>query len=161
MASPSAWNSACRPKSRTFKRPTGGVHICADTDLKRHNLNDVQYDYFDNEQISQGSLVGFADPNSFTLPPEPRPTGAFLTRKPWDVGNSAPYGHRGDLTTMTEAIHFHGGAARVQRDAFFALSSRDRNDIVEFLKSLQAQRLSEAVSTASLLPRAIKSSRIR
>jgi len=120
------------------KVPNGGLRIRAFTDLKRHNLNDTDYDHFDNELISQGSLVGFADPDTFTIAPEQRPTGEFLTRKLWDVGNSDPYGHRGDLTTMTEAIHFHGGEARVQRDAFFALSERERSEIIEFLKTLRA-----------------------
>ena len=118
--------------------PKGGLRIRAFTDLKRHNLNDMDYDHFDNELISQGSLVGFADPETFIIPPEPRPTGEFLTRKLWDVGNSDPYGHRGDLTTMTEAIYFHGGDARVQRDAFFALPKNDRSEIIEFLKTLRA-----------------------
>ncbi len=48
-----------------------------------------------------------------------------------------PYGHRGDLTTVTEAIYFHGGAARASRDAFFAASQDDQDAVVEFLKSLQ------------------------
>ena len=43
-------------------------------------------------------------PEDFTIDPLPRPTEEFLTRKLWDVGSSDPYGHRGDLTTMTEAI---------------------------------------------------------
>jgi hypothetical protein len=61
----------------------------------------------------------------------------FLTRKLWDAGNSAPYGHRGDLTTLTQAILAHGGEGRVSRDAFAALSKDDRDEVVEFLKSLQ------------------------
>jgi CxxC motif-containing protein (DUF1111 family) len=69
---------------------------------------------------------------------EPRPTNKFLTRKLWDVGNSDPYGHRGDLTTLTEAIYFHGGDGRSQRDAFLALSADEQADIIEFLKSLRA-----------------------
>jgi CxxC motif-containing protein (DUF1111 family) len=67
----------------------------------------------------------------------PRPTEEFLTKKLWDVGNSDPYGHRGDLTTITEAIFFHGGEARDSRDALFALPQDDQNAIVEFLKALQ------------------------
>lgn len=31
------------------------------------------------------------------------PVDQFITRKLWDVGNTAPFGQRGDLTTMTEA----------------------------------------------------------
>jgi CxxC motif-containing protein (DUF1111 family) len=69
--------------------------------------------------------------------PRPRPLGQFLTARLWGVGNTDPYGHRGDLTTLSEAIHFHGGEARHARDAFFSLPRADRNAITEFLKSLQ------------------------
>lgn len=115
---------------------SGRVRVRAFTDLKRHDLNDGDYDHFANEQVPQGTLVGFADPSDFTVAPEPRPTREFLTRKLWDAGNTDPYGHRGDLTTLTEAIHFHGGEARPQRDAFFGLSADDQAAVVEFLKSL-------------------------
>jgi hypothetical protein len=115
----------------------GRARVRAFTDLKRHDLNDAEFDHFANEQLSQGSLVGFASPADFTIPPPPRPTSEFLTRKLWDVGNSDPYGHRGDLTTLTEAIHFHGGDARRERDAFFDLPQVDRDEIIEFLKTLQ------------------------
>ena len=74
------------------------------------------------------------------IPPtgaNPRPTSEFLTRKLWDVANSDPFGHRGDLTTLTEAIYFHGGDARVERDAFFSLSQASQDAIIEFLKTLQ------------------------
>jgi cytochrome c peroxidase len=120
------------------KTPGGGALVHAFTDLKRHNLNDADLDHFDNEQVAQGTLAGFADPADFTVPDEPRPTNKFLTRKLWDVGNSDPYGHRGDLTTLTEAIYFHGGDGRSQRDAFLTLSADEQADIIEFLKSLRA-----------------------
>ena len=117
----------------------GGALVRAFTDLKRHNLNDAEYDHFDNEQLPQGTLFGFASPDDFyNVPAEvDRPTGEFLTRKLWDVGNTDPYGHRGDLTTITEAIRFHGGDARDSRDAFEALSSRETDALIEFLKSHQ------------------------
>jgi cytochrome c553 len=114
----------------------GQVAVRAFTDLKRHDLNDVELNHFANEQVPQGKLNGFANPADFTIPPAPRPTGAFLSRKLWDVGNSDPYGHRGDLTTLTEAIWFHGGEARAERDAFFALPQRRQDEIIEFLKSM-------------------------
>lgn len=114
----------------------GGVIVEAFTDLKRHNLCDDELMFFCNEQLHQGSLVGFADPAEFTVPAEPRPTEEFLTRKLWDVGNSDPYGHRGDLTTISEAIYWHGGEARASRDAFMELPQASRDDVIEFLKSL-------------------------
>lgn len=113
-----------------------GAKIQAFTDLKRHNLCDEELNHFCNEQLTQGSLLGFASADDFTLDAQPRPTEEFLTRKLWDVANSDPYGHRGDLTTMTEAIHFHGGDARLERDNYFQLSEYDQASIIEFLKTL-------------------------
>jgi hypothetical protein len=127
------------PKPRLEKRPGGGAIVRAYTDLKRHNLNDADYNHFANEQLSQGMLNGFADPADFTIPPQPRPTEEFLSRKLWDVGNTDPYGHRGDLTTITEAIYYHGGDARQSRDAFFDLPQMDQARIIEFLKAQKVQ----------------------
>ena len=118
-------------------RAGGGVIVRAYTDLKRHDLNDGEINHFANEQLPQGALNGFASPEDFTVAPQPRPTQDFLTRKLWDVGNSDPFGHRGDLTMMTEAIEFHGGEARPSRDAFFARTQADQDAIIEFLKTLQ------------------------
>lgn len=118
-------------------RSGNGAIVAAFTDLKRHNLCDEELNHFCNEQVTQGTLAGFANPDDFTIPAEPRPTEQFLTRKLWDTGNSDPYGHRGDLTTLTEAIYWHGGDARESRDAFMAISQAERDEIIEFLKSLQ------------------------
>jgi CxxC motif-containing protein (DUF1111 family) len=123
---------------RLERLPEGHALVRAYTDLKRHDLNDAEYTHFANEQIAQGDLAGLAPASAFTItPPAPRPKRAFLTRKLWDLGSSAPYGHRGDLTTVTEAIYFHGGEARAARDRFFALPETDRAAVVSFLKSLQ------------------------
>ena len=99
-------------KPRLQRTLFGGAIVQAFTDLKRHNLNDADYNFFANELLPQGTLNGFAPASDFTIEPLPRPTNEFLTRKLWDAGNSDPYGHRGDLTTMTEAINYHGGDAR-------------------------------------------------
>jgi cytochrome c peroxidase len=115
--------------------PGGGARVHAYSDLKRHDLTDEDYPHFGNEQLHQGTLAGFADPGSFTVAPPPRPLGAFLTSRLWDAGDSDPYGHRGDLTTLTDAIHFHGGEARDSRNAFFGLPEREREDLIEFLKA--------------------------
>lgn len=134
---PARFHLVARSKSNLVQaRPRGRAAVRAFTDLKRHDLNDDDYDHFANEQVPQGTLVGFANPEDFTIAPRPRPTRAFLTRKLWDAGNTSPYGHRGDLTTLTEAIHYHGGDARAQRDAYFELPQDDRDAVIEFLKSL-------------------------
>ena len=41
------------------------------------------------------------------------------------------------VSTITEAILFHGGEGRASRDAFEAASEYDRTALVTFLKSLQ------------------------
>ncbi|MBL8878476.1 MAG: hypothetical protein JNG88_05080 [Phycisphaerales bacterium] len=115
----------------------GGAIIRPFTDLKRHDLTDEDTSFFGNEQLAQGKLNGFAPASDFTQDPGPRPLKQFLTRKLWDVGNSAPFGHRGDCTTLSEAIQFHGGEARQSRVAFQALSSEDQGKIIAFLYSMQ------------------------
>jgi hypothetical protein len=106
---------------RPERLPDGRAVIRAYTDLKRHDLCDAEINRFCNERLTQNGVS----------------TREFLTRKLWDVGNSAPYGHRGDLTTITEAILAHGGEGRAARDAFAALPKEERGEVVEFLKSLQ------------------------
>lgn len=119
-------------KPRLEKAPGGGAIVRPYTDLKRHNLCDdpdhpSPIRFFCNEHLAQGR------------PDQNGKPGAefFITRKLWDVGNSAPYGHRGDLTTVTEAIQAHGGEARISRDSFVALSLEDQAAIVIYLKTLQ------------------------
>ena len=119
-----------------LQRQGKGAIVRAYTDLKRYNLCDDEITHFCNEQVPQGTLAGFADPASFTVPNQPRPTEQFLTNKLWDVGNSDPYGHRGDVTTMTEAIDYHGGDARESRDAYFALPQDAQDAVIEFMKAL-------------------------
>lgn len=122
---------------RLERSASGGAVVRAFTDLKRHSLSDDEINFFANEKVPQGRLNGFAPASDFTIPPPTRPLDQFLTRKLWDVGNSDPFGHRGDCTTLTEVIEFHGGAGRASRDAFFALSEADRDKVIAFLKSMQ------------------------
>lgn len=119
-------------KPRLERAAGGGAIVRAYTDLKRHNLCDPPeapdaIRFYCNEELAQGRPEQDGRPGS----------EYFITRKLWDVGNSAPYGHRGDLTTITEAILAHGGEARASRDAFDALLVEDRAAIVDFLKTLQ------------------------
>lgn len=112
--------------------PQGGAIVRAYTDLKRHDLCDPEdhpdaIRFFCNEQLAQGRPDQDGRPG----------TEFFITRKLWDVGNSAPYGHRGDLTTLTEAILAHGGEGRKSRDIFARLPVHHQRSIVKFLKTLQ------------------------
>ena len=108
------------PSPRLERTRHGKAIVRAYTDLKRHVICDAQDPFFLNERLVQGGVA----------------LDQFLTRKLWDCGNTAPYGHRGDLSTITEAILHHAGEARPQRDAFARLSREEQQAIVEFLKSL-------------------------
>jgi len=119
-------------RPRLEKGKNGSTIVRAYTDLKRHSLCDPPSDpdpirYYCNERLAQGR------------PDQSGRPGAefFITRKLWDAGNSAPYGHRGDLTTLTEAILAHGGEARASRNAFAAQSIEDQEAVVRFLTTLQ------------------------
>lgn len=109
------------PKPWLERNVNGGAIVRAFTDLKRHVICDVLDPFFCNERVVQAGV----------------PTNQFITRKLWDVGNTAPYGHRGDLTTITEAILHHAGEARPQRASFEALTKEQQGEIVEFLNQLQ------------------------
>lgn len=129
-----------RPLVFDMTRDGEGPHLEADgngaivrayTDLKRHNLCDSPDEpgavrFYCNERLAQGRPDQDGHPG----------TEYFITRKLWDVGNSAPYGHRGDLTTITEAILAHGGEARAARDAFTGRPIGDQAAVVNFLKTL-------------------------
>lgn len=119
-------------QSPRLERDGDGAIVRAYTDLKRHDLCDPvgapdAIRFFCNEQLAQNRPEQDGNPGA----------EFFITRKLWDVGNSAPYGHRGDLTTLTEAILMHGGEARASRDAFTQLPFEDQQAVIYFLKSLQ------------------------
>src|SRR5215475_13119568 len=106
---------------RLESAPDGGAIVRAYTDLKRHNLCDDADRFFCNDMVAEPGI----------------PVGTFLTRKLWDIGSSVAFGHRGDLSTITEAIEHHAGEARTSRDNYSELSGYERAAVVEFLKTLQ------------------------
>ena len=89
-------------------------------DLKRHVITDNRINHFGNELLSQR----FVERNE------------FMTSELWGIGSTAPYGHRGDLTTLAEAIAAHGGDARQSRDQFVKLTETEKSDVIAFLKTL-------------------------
>ena len=115
-----------------LKRDGEGAIVYAYTDLKRHDLCDAEdhpdpIRFYCDENLAQDRPDQVGKPG----------TEFFLTRKLWDVGNSAPYGHRGNLTTIAEAILMHGGEARDSRDAFDGRPLADQLAVVDFLRTLQ------------------------
>jgi hypothetical protein len=61
----------------------------------------------------------------------------FTTARLWGVADTAPYMHDGRASTLTEAIHYHGGEARDARARFFALPDDDRAALLAFLRTLR------------------------
>lgn len=137
------------PGPRPERTSDGRAIVRAFTDLKRHNIRDAAAAPRQSDEIfpgaggpgTGGSLRGTAPASDFVN----APTGAasflganvFMSERLWDVGSTAPYGHRADLTTLTDAIGAHGGDAASTRAAFQLLSAADQACLVDFLKSLQ------------------------
>jgi len=90
------------------------------SDFKRHNLCDEEINHFCNETIKQDNVD----------------TKLFLTSKLWDLATSAPYGHRGDLMTISETILAHGGEARQHREKFIELTDNEKERLILFLMTL-------------------------
>jgi cytochrome c551/c552 len=106
---------------RPHRAADGRIVVRPFTDFKRHVIADQERPHLGNEILQQRRL----------------PTDAFLTRRLWAVGNTDPYGHRGDVTTIDEIIRHHGGEARAARKRYEELDKCGRNAIVLFLKTLQ------------------------
>lgn len=90
-------------------------------DLKRHRIADAQNDTFGNELLAQRFVA----------------RDVFITAELWGIGSTAPYGHRGDLTTLDEVILAHGGEAADSRKAYAGLGESERQSIIAFLRSLE------------------------
>ena len=99
----------------------GDVLVPMYSDLKRHPIADSGEDHFANEVQSQAFVA----------------RDTFMTPGLWGVADTAPFGHRGDISTLQEAILDHGGEGRPSRDAFAALPQDQQDDIVTFLMSLR------------------------
>ncbi|MHA7775302.1 di-heme oxidoredictase family protein [Roseibium sp. M-1] len=90
-------------------------------DLKRHTIADAANETFGNELLAQRFVA----------------RDVFITAELWGIGSTAPYGHRGDLTTLEEAILAHGGEATESRKAYSDLPETERQTIIAFLRSLE------------------------
>jgi hypothetical protein len=106
----------------------GVVMVPAFTDLRLHDICDGPDDP-NREPIDMHAPAG--SPAFFAG------NCRFITRKLWGTANEAPYFHHGQYTTLREAVLGHGGEAALARARFNALSTGERNAVIEFLKSLQ------------------------
>ncbi|WP_282608977.1 di-heme oxidoredictase family protein [Pelagibius sp. Alg239-R121] len=105
---------------RLARNEKGQILVPLFGDLKRHIMTDRQVAGLGNELLSQR----FVERN------------VFQTTELWGIASTAPYGHRGDMTTLDEVIRAHGGEARASRDSYVGLSLLNREALIAFLKSL-------------------------
>ncbi len=103
---------------------SGAILVPLFGDLKRHRIADTRNPAFGNELLGQR----FVDRD------------VFITAELWGIGSTAPYGHRGDLTTLDEAIRAHGGEASEARSAYVGRADKERQAIIAFLRSLEIAR---------------------
>jgi cytochrome c peroxidase len=89
-------------------------------DLKRHAIVDEGATALGNEIMGQRFVE----------------RDVFMTAELWGIGSTAPYGHRGDFTTLDGIILAHGGEARAARDAYARAGEEQRASIIAFLRSL-------------------------
>ncbi len=107
--------------AKTLERDANGHYkVPLFGDLKRHVISDQQVAALGNELLSQR----FVERN------------VFMTTELWGVASTGPYGHRGDMTTLSEVIGAHGGQARASRDSWLSLSKEQRSNVIAFLKTL-------------------------
>ncbi len=102
---------------------SGAVLVPLFGDLKRHRIADQQVTELGNELLGQR----FVDRD------------VFMTSELWGIASTAPYGHRGDMTTLDAIIRAHGGDARGSRDRYVALDDEQRTALIAFLKTLVIQ----------------------
>ena len=106
----------------------GIVRVAAYTDLKLHDITSGPDDP-NAESIDINHAGG--SPEFFGG------NRRFLTKKLWGAANERPYFHHGLFTTLREATLAHAGEALTAREAFESLTVNDRDQVIEFLKSLQ------------------------
>jgi len=60
----------------------------------------------------------------------------WRTKELWGMASTAPWIHDGIATTITEAIHWHGGEGEESRDNYFYLTDDEKDNILDFLRNL-------------------------
>lgn len=109
--------SVGREGSGLYRGADGQVYVAALTDLKRHRICDQSDAFLCNERLRQDNV----------------PTDQFMTAKLWDAGSTSPYCHRGNCSTISEAILHHAGEAAESRARFLALSEGDKIATIAYL----------------------------
>ena len=97
-----------------------GYFIEPFTDFRRHTMCDSNQRRLCNEELKQDNV----------------PLDQFMTARLWDLATSAPYCHRGDCGTLTEAIQAHGGEATDSAQRFGQLDPLEKRRLIAFLLTL-------------------------
>jgi cytochrome c peroxidase len=116
-------NDPSLPGFRLRADRDGITRVPAYTDLRLHRLYESGDPNCEQLNQSNGSLHS--------------ESCWFLTRKLWGAASEPGYGHHGQFTTLREAVEAHSGEATEVMSRYWARSGADRDDIVEFLKSLR------------------------
>ena len=125
VSSPGIYDLGALDWAKSLPRDSDGrVLVPLFGDLKRHKMSDQEVDRLGNELLSQR----FVDRT------------VFITAELWGIADTAPYGHRNDITTLHEMIAAHGGDARATRDAYLEAPRELQSDIIAFLKSLEVSQ---------------------
>jgi CxxC motif-containing protein (DUF1111 family) len=121
VAKAASYDLGIYPWAKTLQRNDKGEYLVPlFGDLKRHKIAENVVTTLGNELLAQRFVE----------------RDIFITAELWGVASTAPYGHRGDLTTLDEVIRAHGGEGRKACDAYIAASDDDRSSLIAFLKTL-------------------------
>ena len=96
----------------------GTTQVNLFSDLMVHNMG---------ETLADGISQGLAGPNEFRTAPL------------WGLGQRIFFLHDGRTSDLVQAIHLHGGSeseARVSVEQFYGMSATDKQDLLNFLRSL-------------------------
>ncbi len=102
------------------RNQNGDVLVPLFGDLKRHKIADATVATLGNELLAQRFVE----------------RDVFATTELWGIAATAPYGHRGDLSTLHEVISAHGGDGRKSRDHYLSLAQLEQQSLIAFLKTL-------------------------
>lgn len=108
------------PMELDLPRDSQGYYIEPFSDLRRHNMCDDEVFTLCNEKLRQDNVD----------------MKLFITSRLWNLANTGPYCHRGDCSTINEAILAHGGDARGSRENYLKLNVSQRRTLISYLQSL-------------------------
>ncbi|MBO0903496.1 di-heme oxidoredictase family protein [Jiella sonneratiae] len=108
---------------RLPRNDAGEVLVPLFGDLKRHRIADSRTPRLGNETLAQRFVE----------------RDVFMTAELWGLADTAPYGHRGDITTLDAVIRAHGAEGEASGHAYAALPDADRSALIAWLKTLRVE----------------------